>query len=250
MRQVPHYLLVGNGRVARHFQHYFSLLGLSFGMWQRNQPTCLLQQQLTLATHVLILITDEQIEKFIAQYLPVAQALLLHFSGSLVSTKAYGAHPLMTFNQDLYSLAQYQAIPFVIDEDAPEFAAILPGLPNTHMRLPKALKAKYHALCVLSGNFSCLLWQKLFHSLEQEFHFPPAMAHLYLQQQTNNLLANPQTAFTGPLIRNDWVTVEKNLTALAGDPFQKVYESFVLCYQQLTAATDCNSVISSLHQES
>lgn len=236
MRQVPRYLLIGNGRVARHFQHYFSLLGLSCSTWQRSQPDRQLEQQLNAVTHVLILINDQQIEEFIALHLKNTKALLLHFSGSLVSEKAHGVHPLMTFNQDLYSLEQYQGIPFVMDEDAPAFEVVLPGLSNAHVRLPKALKAKYHALCVLSGNFSCLLWQKLFNSLEQEFNFPPAMAQMYLQQQTKNLLTNPQTALTGPLIRNDKATIEKNLAALAGDPFQKVYESFVVCYQQIREA--------------
>jgi predicted short-subunit dehydrogenase-like oxidoreductase (DUF2520 family) len=234
MRQVPRYLLIGNGRVARHFQHYFSLLGLSFTAWHRSQPDTALTQQLHDATHVLILISDQQIETFIEQRLNHNQAMLIHFSGSLISQTAYGAHPLMTFSQALYSLEHYQKIPFVIDHDAPAFDRLLPGLPNVHVRLEKSLKEKYHALCVLSGNFSCLLWQKLLVSFEEEFHFPREMAHLYLQQQTNNVISNPKTALTGPLVRNDVTTIQKNLAALKGDPFEKVYESFVACYQQLT----------------
>ncbi len=237
MRQAPHYLLIGNGRVARHFRHYFSLLSLSFTTWQRGESEATLQQEIHRATHILILISDQQIEYFIAQHLKNTTALLIHFSGSLISAEAHGAHPLMPFNQDLYDLAQYKAIPFVIDHDAPAFNTLLPGLPNQHARLEKSLKPKYHALCVLSANFSCLLWQKLFTSLEQEFHLPPDIAKTCLQQQTNNLLANPKTAFTGPLVRGDAVTIEKNKAALAGDPFQKVYESFVECYQALKKET-------------
>jgi predicted short-subunit dehydrogenase-like oxidoreductase (DUF2520 family) len=233
MRQVPRYLLIGNGRVARHMQHYFSLLALPFTAWQRSQSQAQLQQHLSDATHILLLINDPQIEEFITTHLSNTNALIIHFSGSLVSAKAHGAHPLMTFNQDLYSLEQYQRIPFVIDHDAPVFEKLLPALSNTHVRLDKSLKAKYHALCVLSGNFSCLLWQKLLTSLEEEFNIPSEMAHLYLQQQTQNLITNPKTALTGPLVRGDALTIEKNIRALEGDPFQQVYESVVRCYEYL-----------------
>jgi predicted short-subunit dehydrogenase-like oxidoreductase (DUF2520 family) len=149
-----------------------------------------------------------------------------------VSQQAYGAHPLLGLNSELYSLTQYQSIPFIIDHDTPPFTSLLPGLPNSHVRLHSTLKAKYHALCVLSGNFSCLLWQKLFASLEQEFHIPASIAYPYLQQQTQNLLSHPETALTGPLTRNDINTIENNLAALKDDPFQEVYQSFVTCYHQ------------------
>lgn len=110
MRQVPRYLLIGNGRVAKHFRHYFTSLGLSFTTWQRNQPD--MQLQLRDVSHILLLISDQQIETFIQQHLSNTSALLVHFSGSLISEKAHGAHPLMTFSHSLYDISQYQRIPF------------------------------------------------------------------------------------------------------------------------------------------
>jgi phosphoglycerate dehydrogenase-like enzyme len=38
MRQVPEFGIVGSGRVARHFQHYFNLLGISVRAWSRREP--------------------------------------------------------------------------------------------------------------------------------------------------------------------------------------------------------------------
>jgi 2-dehydropantoate 2-reductase len=233
MRQVPHYFIIGNGRVARHFQHYFSLLQLSYSNWHRQEPLARLAEKIPYASHILLLISDSGIENFISTHLKNTNSLLMHFSGSLTSTLAYGTHPLMTFGENLYSLEQYQTIPFVIDHDAPDFAEMFPHLPNQHVRLRRELKAKYHALCVLSGNFSCMLWQKLFNSLEKEFNLSPEIAHPYFLQQTKNIFTNPNTALTGPLVRNDVETIQKNLAALASDPFQEVYESFVKCYQQL-----------------
>jgi hypothetical protein len=66
MRQVPNYLLIGNGRVARHFQHYFSLLQLPYQTWHRHEPDTKLTQQLESATHVLLLISDRAIAAFAA----------------------------------------------------------------------------------------------------------------------------------------------------------------------------------------
>ncbi len=231
MRQVPHYLLIGNGRVSRHFQHYFSLLNISYSVWQRNLSLSELNEQLKCCTHVLILIRDNVIESFITDNLNNTTAFIIHFSGSLVSDKAYGAHPLMTFNHDLYPKERYETLHFVVDADAPPFDNLLPGLPNPHVRLEKKLKDKYHALCVLSGNFSCMLWQKLFSSFENEFNIPQTVAHAYLQQQTQNLLTHYQSALTGPLVRGDTKTIEKNILALTEDSFQSIYQSFVSCYQ-------------------
>src|SRR5690606_22369343 len=122
-------------------------------------------------------------EVFFSQYLKNANQTVIHFSGSLVTREIYGAHPLMTFSADqLYTLQEYQSIPFVLDHDAPEFTILFPNLPNQAVRLHTSMKAKYHALCVLSGNFSCLLWQKLINSMEQ-FGFPKDIVHRYLMQQ-------------------------------------------------------------------
>lgn len=184
-----------------------------------------------------MLISDQAIQTFIHANLVNlnnTDAILIHFSGSVVSQDAYGAHPLMSFTNHLYELEQYQSIPFVLDHDAPSFETLLPGLKNSHVRIHTSLKAKYHALCVLSGNFSCMLWQKLFTSFEREFNFSAAIAFPYLLQQTQNLTLEPKNALTVPLVRNDATTIERNLHALKNDPFLDIYKSFVLCCQPLT----------------
>ena len=233
MERVTNYLIIGNGRVARHFRRYFTLLGLDFSSWARGEAIDRLQVLAASASHILLLISDNAIEPFIQANLPGSSALKIHFSGALNSPLAYGAHPLTTFNNGEYALEKYKAIPFVLDADAPDFARLLPNLPNTHVRLDRELKAKYHALCVLSGNFSCILWQKFFTALEEELNFPAGIGQEYLKQQTENLLADYKSALTGPLARGDSVTLEKNLAALAGDPFQEIYKSFVEVYSQI-----------------
>ncbi|MCL5260733.1 MAG: DUF2520 domain-containing protein [Gammaproteobacteria bacterium] len=231
MQQVP--LIIGNGRLARHLQYYFSLLHLPFVSWHRDQPLMLLYEKVDCVSTILILINDDAIEPFAKQYLSTTKAKLIHCSGSFFSNKIFGAHPLMTFGKDLYSEATYRSIPFIVDENAPSWEELFPDLPNMHFRLNPANKAKYHALCVLSGNFSCLLWQKLFHALEKELHLPAKIAYPFFWRQMQNLLDNPSTALTGPVSRQDVTTINKNLAALVGDPFYQVYQSFINCYQKL-----------------
>lgn len=237
MRQVPHYLFIGNGRLAKHFKYYFTLLGLSFSSWERKNSILDLQQQLSSSTHCLLTISDQAIEQFIQDYLVGANTLLIHFSGSLISSHAFGAHPLMSFNDGFYTLDQYKAIPFIVDDDAPTFEELLPGVINKHVHIPKKLKPKYHALCVLSGNFGCMLWQKFLTTLETEFNLPPSIAHPYFLQIMENLFSDHQSALSGPLIRGDKLTIEKNLAALNADPYQEVYKSFVTCHERITKET-------------
>ena len=230
MRQVPTYLVIGHGRVARHFLHYFKLLGISAAHWHRGMDASELQD----AERILVLVSDRAIDSVIDERLSALRGMKIHFSGALVTPKAFGAHPLMTFGPDLYTLEKYTSIPFVIDDAAP--ADVLPELPNPQARLAPNLKAKYHAMCVMSGNFTCLLWQKMFDTMQREFNLPPEMAHMYMRQVMENLSADYKTALTGPLARGDDVTIAKNIAALDGDAYQKIYQSFVDVYKETTSS--------------
>ena len=128
MRQVPKYLIIGNGRAARHFKRYFELLHLPFQNWSRvantNQELVDLSKN---SSHVLLLINDSAIKDFIADnQCLLAAKYLIHFSGCLVLENCFGAHPLMTFGQDLYNLEIYQSMPFILEEGAPDFPVLLP----------------------------------------------------------------------------------------------------------------------------
>ena len=226
MGQVPKYLIAGYGRVARHFLHYFSRLNIPVAHWQRGMGV------VPDADRILVLISDSAIENFVDEHLADTKGVKIHFSGALVTDKAYGAHPLMTFNTRLYDLDTYKKIPFVIDADAPSFEDLLPGLTNPHARLDKDMKAKYHAMCCMAANYSCLLWQKLFTTFQNEFNLPPQMANMLLTQQTQNLVDDYITALTGPLSRGDQGTLDKHLKSLAGDEFLQVYEAFMKAYNE------------------
>ena len=216
MGQVPRYGIVGSGRVARHLAHYLSLLGIPCeGSPDFRTPV------------VLLAVSDHAIDAVARDFGKHEDQTLVHFSGSHVSQKAVCFHPLMTFGEELYDLTTYQSIPFIGDVGGPGFKIVFPGLNNPNYEIPTSQRALYHSLCVLSGNFTVLLWQKFYASLEQDFGIPKKAAQPYLERITKNLLENPEAALTGPLQRGDAHTIENNLRALEGDPYQEVYRAFV-----------------------
>ena len=145
-----------------------------------------------------------------------------------------GIHPLGTFSTQLYEKELYLSIPFIVEENSPSISTLLPLLPNQSHAIPKDLKAYYHALCVLSANFSCILWQKFFHELQQTLNLSPTVGLTFLNQTFLNLAQNPHGALTGPLVRGDQETIKANLAALKDDRFLSVYQSFVALFQQVS----------------
>lgn len=224
----PQYLLIGSGRTARHFKNYFQQLNLSFSTWDRSQSNSTLLSLVTEATHVLLLISDSAIEGFYKEHLAQSGKVVVHFSGALEVPGVISAHPLMTFSGDAYPLETYQKVSFVITSSR-DFSEILPDLPNEHYRISVDQKALYHAFCVMSGNFTTLLWKKMSQGMK-DLHLPEHIFRPYLQQIAANILTDSQGSLTGPIARRDLETVKKNDQALAGDPYQKIYRAFLEVY--------------------
>ena len=219
--------VIGDGRMARHFIHYCGLLGLSVCAWSRRDPVSTPPETLASCGTVVVLIRDAAIVPFIEAWPALRAKRLVHFSGSLITPMAEAAHPLMTFGPHLYDLATYRAIPFILDAGGPPFVELFPELPNPSFAIPAAERPYYHALCVMAGNFSTLLWRKLFDELQTRFDIPASAAHPYLARVAANLIADPTHALTGPLSRGDVHAIATNLQALEGDPFHTVYSAFL-----------------------
>ena len=177
-------------------------------------------------SHILLPITDSTIEPFIKSHQEfLSEKICIHFSGALFTPLAIGTHPLMTFAQELYNEGIYRQIHFVIDSQHP-FKEILPGFPNSYSVISPSQKAKYHALCVMSGNFSSLLWQIFFKEMK-DFGISKSHTLPYLQQTFNNI-AHLEDSLTGPLERRDEQTIHANLEALKENPsLYDIYQSFM-----------------------
>lgn len=241
MRQVPRYAIIGTGKMATHFAHYLKLLAIPHTQISRNEITPeKLQSTLQSCDRLCILISDKAIPDFIDAYALRYNNKIIHFSGSLVVEGCYSAHPLMTFGAELYTQEQYQSFPFIIEQEGSSFDSLLPGIPNQHYQIPKNLKPFYHSLCVMSGNFSCILWQKYFSELQKTFNISEKDAKPYLNIIFQNIFNNPHSALTGPLVRQDKSTIESNVNALNNDPFQAIYQAFVNAFQNIQQEMPCH----------
>jgi 2-dehydropantoate 2-reductase len=225
MLQKQRYLIVGSGRIARHFAHYFQTLGLGFGTWDRSWARTYLQAQLDQSTHVLLLISDSAIENFHHENLSGFSGTVVHCSGALEIPGVHSVHPLMTFAADLYEPSIYPQIPFVTTSSL-SADELIPELKNAVYRIRPDQKSYYHALCVMSGNFTTLLWQKMHQGL-RELGLPNEIEAIYRQQIFKNLSGKLSEALTGPLTRKDLATVVRNDQALTNDNYQFIYRAFL-----------------------
>ena len=234
MRQVPvsqppSIGIVGDGRLARHFQHYFQLLGLPVCQWRRRESTTDPTVALASCQTVLLLIRDDAIVPFVEQWPELRHKRLVHCSGTLVTPVAVCVHPLMAFGEQFYDLDTYASVVFAVDAGT-TLPELLPGVPNQFFTVSPADRPFYHALCVLAGNVSTMLWAKLFEELEQRFGTSAESAYPFLKIITANLLRDPRRALTGPFSRRDSETIHANLEALERDPFRAVYAAVAGMY--------------------
>ena len=233
MGQVPSddapYLLVGNGRLSRHLQHYFDLEAIRWRLWARamGQP---LEGSLDGVRAVLLLIADDAVEGFLTRHADPAGPPWIHCSGSLSTPLATGVHPLMTFGNEFYDHAEYRRMAFVCDRGAPSFEEFFPRLANPHFAIEPACRPLYHALCAMAGNFTTLLWQHAFATFESRLSLPRTALYPYLERVAANL-ERSASPLTGPLARGDHRTIERHLAALEDDPFHAVYSSFVAAHR-------------------
>ncbi len=264
-RQVPEtqktkpVAIVGNGKMAKHMIRYFELVGQPYVHWFRqtnSSSTASLTNLSRLArfkqkinkifnptdgsltvciadvTKVLLLIPDDQIENFIQSNPILQNKTVIHFSGSLFTDKAQGCHPLMTFGDQLYDLATYQSIPFVVDDQV-EFSQLFPLFDNTVHSIKPEHKIMYHAMCVMAGNFSQMMWQAIGKEMEQ-LDLPQDLMSAYLKQNTENFITNPENSATGPFVRGDFNTIKAHQMALLNQPLAGIYQAFYDLNQQQT----------------
>ncbi len=226
------YTIIGGGRLARHFSHYFQLLDIPFNQWQRTSidaDELKLRHTTAESTHILLLISDRAIPEFLATYTFLSEKILIHCSGAHSYSGLAGVHPLMTFGEELYDLTAYEAIPMICEKNSNAdflFPQLFPQLKNPVHYISAEQKALYHAYCVCAGNFSQLLWQMSTQGMHTQLGLPSEVLHPYLQQNLENFFKQGSASLTGPLVRGDTNTVAANLAALENQPLESIYRQF------------------------
>ncbi len=230
----PSYLIIGNGRVAKHLSHYFNLLGLQNQQYHYKDSIERLEQKLQNSTHILVLIKDDAIEDFIKTNLldRCTNKLIIHCSGALQSQYAYSAHPLMTFGDKLLDLETYKSVPFICESESLEFKYLMPNLPNKDYYIDPSNKTYYHALCAIANNFTTILWQEIKNRFETQLKMDFKVMLPIMHQTIKNIDNDIDNALTGPLKRNDHLIINKHLESLKNDELSNLYQEFVKLYKR------------------
>jgi hypothetical protein len=240
MRQVPKvtYLIIGNGRTARHILHYLGLLDYPTLNWHyRSQKSCQntacfsepadLRRLADQSDRILLLIKDSAIESFLELYPFLRTKKTVHFSGALDVQGISNCHPLISFSHELFELDFYRRIPFARFNEMTDLNQILPGLKNPSFFVPKQSKPLYHGLCVAGGNLMVLLWQLVEREFTQHFGVNHDLLIPYLESITGNLKNHWHQALTGPIARRDENTLNKNYVALTNTPLKAIFEAHI-----------------------
>jgi hypothetical protein len=222
------FLVIGSGRWALHLQKSLALAGVRHHQWARRlHSEADLFEKLKSSTHVWLAISDSALPEW-SQRLKDFRGLLLHSSGALEIPGVHSVHPLMSFAPELYPDDFYDRYAFVTTSPLSR-EELIPSLKNPFIRIPVEKKAFYHAMCVLAGNGSALLWRKFFSEM-RNLGLSEATTRLYAERITRNLLSHPGSALTGPLVRNDKLTLQKDLESMQGDPYQPVLAALIEAY--------------------
>lgn len=227
------YGIVGSGRVALHMARFFELEEIEYISWSRKQDSTDVSNKLSKCDIILVLISDKNIEGFIKENKGLKTKTLIHFSGALYSRKISGVHPLMTFGEQMYDLKTYRSIPFIYEEGF-QFSKIFPKLRNKSYPIKPEKKGLYHALCVISGNFSVMLWQKVKQDFEEKLNLPWQSLLPYLEQTFKNIESDIDKSMTGPIVRDDTDTIKNNIRSLEEKEWKDLYIAFEKAYRRKT----------------
>jgi 2-dehydropantoate 2-reductase len=235
------YGFVGDGRLSRHWRHYFTSLGIPWKLWSRKlarpngKPGVAPVEALAGCPTILLAVSDDAIAPVMARLKAEGfeDRRFVHFCGGRSFAGALGTHPLMSFATALYEPAFYRDIPVFVDQDAAhpdattEFRALFPRLPNPCFPLKTEDKAYYHALCALAGGFSAVLWRDFFNAMATRFGAPREALAAYPRRIAENVIASSDGALTGPVARGDSETIDAHLAALDGTALAGVYQAFI-----------------------
>ncbi len=220
------HLVVGSGRMASHWSTYLHMLDMPSLKWARathDHETLL--ASLEAVKQVFLAISDDSLESFYDEHLKNFAGPVYHFSGCHLSSNMYTCHPLMTFGTTLYESEVYRGMTLVLESGDPDGVSLFSEFPNPVVSIPAGSKPLYHALCVMSCNFPQILWANTVRQFGDLGIGTDALYPL-LYATLENSLSIPGGSITGPLARNDRLTMEKNIQSLQSDQERELYRSF------------------------
>lgn len=263
---------IGAGKVGVSLGKYFTEKGRKIGGYYSKSPASArwaaeftkstfyesLQQIISNCDMILFTVPDDAIEFVWQEAKPyIFKKIIAHCSGLHSSdifsdigeteSFAYSIHPLMAVSSRENAWKELSDALFTIEGDETylfQITEIFQKMGNrTKIILPE-YKIKYHAAAVISSNYMTALFfmaQKLLH--ECGFTEEESRRELYALTKGNldHILKDGCIgALTGPIERNDFLTVKKHMHALSSE-MQKVYTANASFLIQIAEAKNKDS---------
>jgi predicted short-subunit dehydrogenase-like oxidoreductase (DUF2520 family) len=226
--------IVGPGRAGRSLANAFGAAGIDVvGLIGRGTPGL----PLATADVVLVTVRDGDLADALGALRGLKDAaVVLHASGADDPVQPLGAlrragHPAGTFHP-LVPLADPEVGPSVMrgawigvdgDPGAVAAAEVLATAIGAHVvTIPAGAKPGYHAAAVIAANFTAVLAAAAEREMCRAGLDPrsahAAVAHLMRTSIDHVAALGPERGLTGPVVRGDVGTIQRNVAALAGDP--------------------------------
>ena len=232
-RYIKTILVFGTGRVGTSITGYFRDLGHNVEAVTRTEfetHNFTLTEKIKSADIIAAAIPDDLIVKWYATLSEsLEQKTVIHFSGANTFEKMQAYHPLYSFPKNLVPSSEVSRITIAREVGSPPFSEVIPGANNPELEISAKDKAFYHALAVLSGNFSAFVWNHCASAFGQKWQDDPAATFgPYLESVIQRFKEEPQNSITGPIARRDQSSVNNNLESLADHPeLLALYHSFL-----------------------
>ncbi len=240
MKSIKNIAIAGTGNVATNLARNLSLNGFNIsGIWSRNFANAQTLayscgsvayseiMYLTIkADLIIIAVTDSAIE-LVARSIGEYDGIVVHTAGSVNMNifqgifKQYGVlYPLQTMSKEIQvSLSE---VPFFLEASSED--TLLELKKATHILSSKVYEADsrqrmlMHTAAVFTGNYSNLMYiigNELIYlsGMQPEVLFP-----LIMETSHKAVTGDPLQYQTGPARRNDSITIEKHIKALASLP--------------------------------
>ena len=161
---------------------------------------------------VILAVPDDAIQAM-AQYFP---GRCIHLSGSLNFPDIPCAHPLTSFDGEA---SDWTGSPLALTGEVPDWIVqAFEDLGFCPFELDPEKKALYHAAAVISSGHAATLWLEAARLLQDnEVQLPGAGLWPLVEATVKNIRATGSDGRTGPFVRGDQQTIERDLKSLPED---------------------------------
>ena len=248
---------IGAGKVGFSLGKYLAVNGIALsGYYSRSRESAgeaaeftgsevfdSIEELVRESSAIFITVPDGTITEIFDRIKPldISGKLICHCSGAMSAAEAFpgigsagahglSVHPLFPVSSKYESYKELSKAFFCLEGDcAEQWSDILTSIGNSVRIIDSSVKVRYHAACAISSNLVCALAAESV-SLLKECGFTAdealqALRPLAMSNMAKIFDAGPVNALTGPVERNDVLTVSKHLKCFGTDEEKELYKA-------------------------